>query len=123
MSFVYSDLNSISPTIRPMLVDVQSVYQALFTLFNTRPGENPFNPEFGFELEDELFELIDDLGALAVIARVVQTVKRWEPRALVDNSRTQVIPFPDENRYELDLVFELQGVSGQQFSFTGSFTP
>lgn len=122
MSFVYSDVNSLTPTLRPLLTDTESVYQALFNLFNTKPGDRLFQPEYGFDLENELFELIDDLGALEVLRQVFDVVQRWEPRVLIDAARSKVTPLEDQNKYELYLSFAIQGVEGQTYSFTGSFT-
>lgn len=119
---IYTDLNSIDPTRKALLEDVESVYQGLINLFNTRPGERVFNPEFGFPLEDDLFELIDDLTALQIYQDVITVVQRWESRAIIDGSRTTITPDPDNNRYDLELIFELQGVTGRVFSFVGSFT-
>lgn len=119
---IYSDINSVNPASQPLLVDVDSVYQSLFNLFNTRPGQRIFLPEFGFELEDELFEVIDDITTVAVFRKVNEAITRWEGRVIIDTSRTVVTPVPDKNTYELELYFSIQGLEGQNFVFQGSFT-
>lgn len=123
MSAIYSDLNSFTPTLKPLLEDIESVYQSLYNLFNTVPGERFFSSiPFGFNMDDEIFEMMDELGALQVYAKVVDTVTRWEARVQIDNSRTQVIPDPDSNTYDLNLYFEILGMDGQSFNFKGSFS-
>lgn len=119
---IYSDLNSINPTLQPLLVDVADIYQSLFNLFNTSPGERLFLPEFGFLLESSLFEIIDDTTAVDVFRVVNDAINTWENRIIIDNSRTMVTPVPDENKYELDLYFSVRGLEGQTFSYKGSFT-
>lgn len=121
---IYSDLNSINPTStgQPLIVDVPCVYQALNVLFSTVPGQRLYVPEYGFTLEDELFDLIDDLTALQVYNKVVVTVTRWESRVVINTAQTTVTGFPDENRYLMDLWFAIQGVAGPLFQFKGSFT-
>ena len=122
MAFLYSDLNSINPTAQPLLYDVQDINQALFNLFNTSPGERPFLPTYGIDLDDELFELITEDTAAEIYRLVVGAVARWETRVVIDNSRTEVIAKPTENAYELQLFFSIPSMNGQQFVFTGTFT-
>lgn len=118
---IYRDLNCFTPTTRPMLLDVECIYQALFNIFNTRPGEVPFSPEFGVDLEDELFEIIDDVTAFAVYGKVIRAVQRWERRASLDTALSTVVPFPDDNKYEITLYFRVNGLSNQVFEYRGSF--
>lgn len=121
---IYSDLNSINPTQKPLVEDFQSVYQALIILFNTRPGEILFDPEYGIDLEEELFELMDESSADEVYNRIFNAVERYEPRAIIDNSTSKVVAVPDENRFELTLQFGIEGLSStQKFELIGSFSP
>jgi phage baseplate assembly protein W len=119
---IYSDVNSISPTTQQLLVDVEDVYQSLFNLFNTRPGERLFEPEFGLQLEEELFEIIDDITSVDVFRIVNEAISQWETRVIVDSSRTVVTPMPEDNKYDIVLYFSIQGISGQTFTYQGSIT-
>ena len=119
---IYSDLNSINPTQSPLITEVEDVYQSLMNILNTIPGDRLFNPDFGFDLEPELFELINDLTAFSVYSTVFDAVTRWESRVSVDNARSKVIPVPEKRMYELELYFNIRGISDQTFSFIGSFT-
>lgn len=98
------------------------MYQSLFNIFSTRPGERLFLPEFGFDLEDELFELIDDITTFDIYRMVVDVVARWESRVLIDNSVTRITPNYDQNSYDLVLAFAIQGLEGQTFTFITSFS-
>ena len=117
---VYSDLNSIEPTVKSKLKDVEAVYQSLYNIFSVRLGERLFLPDFGFSLEDELFELMDDTSTLAIFSKVVEAVDRWESRVLVDQQNTKITPYPDLNMFEVLLVFAIRGVDGSKFEFRGS---
>lgn len=119
---IYSDLNGLNPTKNPLLKDVDAVYQSLSNIFNTRPGERVFLVEFGIDLEDMLFEIIDEATSLELYRRVVEAVGRWEKRVSIDNSRTQVIPDPENNQYILELYFQIEGMGDQTFEFRGAFT-
>lgn len=120
---LYSDLNTISPTDSPLLFDFEAVYQALIILFNTRPGEILFNPEYGIDLEENLFELIDDSSASSLYHQVFIAVSRFEPRVIIDNANSDLIAVPDKNRFELTLQFKIQGLdSTQNFEIFGTFS-
>jgi len=119
---LYSDINSISPTEKPKSLDVESVYQALYTLLNTRKGENLFNPEYGLDLEDYLFELMDDVSSLDLLNTLTQTIEQFEPRVKVDFAQTTVTPDPDNYTFELNLVFSIVGIEDEQnFTLVGVF--
>lgn len=122
MAFIYSDLNSFNPTLKPLLVDVESIYQSLYNILNTKKGERLFEPEFGISLEDYLFDLADDVTALAILQEVVTAVTKYEGRVEVDLSNTTLTPVYEKNRYELQLVFRIVGVEGQSFQLRGSLS-
>jgi phage baseplate assembly protein W len=119
---IYSDINIISPTTEPLLYDFQAVYQALITLFNTRPGEVLFNPEYGLDLSENLFDIITDLSAGVVYHQIYNAVTRFEPRVQIDNANSHVIPYPNDNMYKVDLQFSIVGLdNGQNFQLIGNF--
>jgi phage baseplate assembly protein W len=118
---VYRDLNCFFPTIRPQLYDVEVIYQSLFNIFNTRPGEVLFQPDFGMPLEDELFELMDSATAFSLFSIVVNTVQRWEKRVSLDLALSKIIEYVDDNKYEMELSFTVNGMGNQLFEYRGSF--
>lgn len=120
MNIIYSDLNGFTPTQKPLLVNIESVYQSLFNIINTRPGERLFLPEFGIDLEDSVFEIIDDISAVDIFRIIVDAISRWEPRVTIDTSRTEVIPDEVNNAYEINLFFEITGIEDQIFEFRDS---
>jgi len=117
---VFSDLNSFNPKIRPRIEDVSSIFQSLFNILNTKPGERLFRPDFGIDIEEELFGLIDDISAVAVLSRITNTIEVFEDRIEIDFENTQVTPNPEENRYDVDLVFTIPSIEGEtKFQFSG----
>lgn len=119
---LYSDINAITPTVKPLLEDFQAVYQALIILFNTRPGEILFFPEYGIDLEEELFELIDNTTASLIYNKVFIAVQTFEPRVLIDNSNSSITAIPEKNRFDLVLQFSINGLeSTQNFEVIGVF--
>jgi len=52
---------------------------------------------------------------------VTDAVLEFEPRVELDNSQSNVTPFPDENRFEINLFFRIPSLSEDTFEFTGNF--
>lgn len=122
MAFIYSDLNQFNPTKKPVLEDIEAVYQSLFNILNTRKGERLFLPEFGIDLDEQLFTLIDDVSSVELQRLIIDGIETFEPRVIIDTGQTLVTPDQDNNRFEIDLVFQIQGITDQTFSFQGAFT-
>jgi phage baseplate assembly protein W len=122
MSSLYSDLNEISPTTQPLLYDIVSIQQALYNLFNTPQNQRLFVPAYGFNLPDELFEIIGPASTLAIKRLVIQAITNWETRVTINIPQTTITPDPNNNAYELNLVFSVNGLVGQQFTFQATFT-
>jgi phage baseplate assembly protein W len=117
---IYRDLNADNPTENPDVFDVDAIVQSVIELLKTREGERAFEPEFGLFLEGLLFDLMDQGAALQVYNQVVDKLERYEPRVLLDVSRSDVVPDPDNNIFEVKLFFSIQGFSGQTFEVTES---
>lgn len=116
----YFDLNMIEPTKRSQLFDVESIYQGLTVLLNTRPGDFPFRPRFGVNLDESLFEFADTLTALDIYRIVSDAIIEYEPRVELDNSRSNVVADPDNNTFNLELYFQIPDLSEDTFEFTGT---
>lgn len=115
----YFDLNMITPKDRGQLFDVESIYQGITMLLNTRPGDFPFRPEFGVRLEESLFEFADTSTALDIYRIVTDAIIRFEPRVEVDNARSIVNADPDNNTFNIELYFQVPDLSEDTFEFTG----
>lgn len=116
---LYSDLNQATAQTQPLVVDVDAVKQSLVNILRTRKGERLFNPEFGAQLDDLLFEPIDDITASRILAAVVQGISRWDPRLEVDYGRSVVEAVPEELRYNVTLVISIRGLGGRKFDISG----
>lgn len=120
----YTDVNSYSPKDNPLLRDIETLYQSIYNILNTRRGERLFNPEFGVDLYDELFELVDDENALEMFRIITEAVERYEPRVAIDYAQTKVEPDLTNYRYDLELWFEGINLPSNDniFRLTGSLT-
>lgn len=109
MGEVYSDLNQYSPTKKAKLTDVAAISQSLNNILSTQRYERLFNIEFGVDLEERLFDLIDDVSAFEILGVIAQRVQLFEQRVDLDFTRSVVQPYPDQNKYEVSLIYSLKG--------------
>ena len=122
MAFIFSDLNAITPTVTPLLVDVQAIYQSLYNILNTRKGERLFQPNFGLSLEDRLFELDDDVTAVAILQELATAIPQSEPRVTLNIAQTSVTRVVGKNEVDLVLVFAINGIPNRTFQLVGTLS-
>ena len=77
-----------------------------------------FNPEYGINLERILFDLISDESALDLFNEIIDAVRKFEPRVKLNMSKSDVIPDPDNNKYDVVLYFTITGFENQTFTVT-----
>lgn len=105
----YKDIDLFfEPTLSGELVvkkDAAAVKQAIKNLLLTNYFEKPFNPFFGANLADQLFELADDLSAANIERRIQDTIEAFEPRALVQSVKAELQP--DYNSLRVTVTFQV----------------
>lgn len=116
----YKDINSKTPTERPDVTDVNAVAQSIITLLNTRKRERPFNLGYGIDIEDKLFDLMDDATKLEILSEVFDATNKYEPRAKLRKGLSFVDLFPDEYKAEVNLFYNIEGFGDELFSVTTS---
>ena len=82
-----------------------AVKQAIKNLLLTNRAEKPFNPFFGGNLNDFLFELNDGLEESDIEQQVVTAISNYEPRARVINVKATANP--DRNDISVTVVFQV----------------
>src|SRR3972149_6007457 len=88
--FEWTDL-SLFPGPEAKIRDMSSIGQSLLILSNVIRREFLFNPEFGSDTEDQLFEPIDDETSNDIRVRLILSLERWDPRVGI-SGRSAVIP-------------------------------
>lgn len=84
----YSDLDfrfRLNPNTKDFVLKkgVEAVKQSVVNILLTAPGERPFNPYFGGNLYQYLFENFDDVTTAAIKNTVVNALRNFEPRVRV----------------------------------------
>lgn len=118
---LFSDIKHDPIKSEPLAIDADAVLYAVKNLITTEIGERHNLVEYGVNLSDELFEIIDDLTSWRLITSLIYAINRWEPRVTVDTARSYAHPMPDENAYDLNLVLNIEGLPGIDFSISGVY--
>lgn len=116
----YKDVNTYYPTQKPSVNDVEAIGQSLLDLILTRPGERPFNPDYGINADALLFELMTDGADLQLLNEIIEKVRRYEPRVTLNTAQTNVEADPDNNEFNISLIFEIVGFEGTKFEVSAT---
>ena len=79
-------------------------------LLLTKKGERLGNPLFGSDVTGSLFDFVDFGTASVIQSQIEVSISNFEPR--VDNVRVEVYPRPDNNEFEVNVIFD---IIGQEF--------
>lgn len=101
----------------PVLINERSISRSVRNLVETIPTERFFNSLLGSNVRRSLFDFVDYGTASVIEDQIKTTIYNFEPR--VDNVVVQVEPQPDDNTFEVTVIFDIVGQSlpTQQFTF------
>lgn len=85
--------------------DAAAVKQAVKNLLLTNKYEKPFQPDFGGDLNNLLFELVDNDTVYEIDGAIREAVQRYEPRARVRQVATNLQP--DANSISVTVTFQV----------------
>ena len=123
ISRAFKDINlSFSP--HPVTKDLtvlrneNAIKRSVRNIVQTIPTERFFNSILGSDVRDLLFDNYVDFGtASAIEDQITIAIQNFEPR--VDNLQVNVNPKPDENEFEVNVLFDIIGQEfpAQEFTF------
>tara|TARA_B100001287_G_C22649944_1_gene514677 strand:+ start:91 stop:492 length:402 start_codon:yes stop_codon:yes gene_type:complete len=101
----------------PILKNERAINRSVRNIVETIPTEKFFNPEFGSDVRDSLFDFVDFGTASNIEDQIKTSIKNFEPR--VNNVRVGVDPFPDLNQFEVTIIYDIVGLEfpTQEYSF------
>jgi len=101
----------------PILTNERAIRRSVRNLVETIPTERFFNSTLGTNIRRSLFDFVDYSTAVVIEDQIRNTVRFYEPR--VANLKVQVDPRPDDNSFDVNVVFDIVGqdIPTQQFSF------
>lgn len=101
----------------PILKNENAIRRSVRNIVETIPTERFFNSLLGSGIEKSLFEFVD-FGTASVIQNQIEiAINNFEPR--VDNLRVEVDPVPDQNTFNITVIFDIIGQEfpTQEYSF------
>jgi phage baseplate assembly protein W len=116
---IYSDLNQYTPKTVAKLTDIDSVFQSVGNILATPTYTRLFNPEFGSEIMGLLFEPMGEVVVIQLYDAIIGAIERWEHRVVVLPDVSEVIPFYDDNYYEVNIALEIIGLPGS-YTYMGT---
>lgn len=86
-------------------IGIRAVKNSLLGIITSRKGSKPFDPDFGCDMSDQLFENLTPLTANTLEKSITAAVRQYEPRVvrLVVN----VSPQYDANTLIVDVRFSI----------------
>ena len=86
-------------------VGLRSIKNSLLGIVTTRKGSRPFDPEFGCDLVNELFENMTPLTADTIERNIQAAVRNYEPR--IDKLSVSVTPVYDDYTVIVEIRFSV----------------
>ena len=105
----------------PVLINERAIVRAVRNLVETIPTERFFQPNLGTEIRDTLFENFSRQTVNIIEDQVRDTVRAFEPR--VGDVGVEVLANPDNNNFEVKVLFEIRGLEVAPQSFTFILEP
>ena len=87
--------------------DKAAIVQAIQSILLTRKGERPFQPEFGCDVQDMLFEPLDYASAGTIKQEIRESINRYERRVSV--TLVECEPDFDNNGYNVEVEYTIVG--------------
>lgn len=100
--------------------DEVAVKNSIFALFNTVPGQNLLNPNYGLNLLRYLFEPVSETNARYIGNLIIKNLSIYEPRIQLVN--LDVIVNEDEQTYEITLNIEIPALNEKKIKIPGTIT-
>ncbi len=100
-----------------VLKNERAITRSVRNIVETIPTEKFFNSLFGSDVYRSLFDFVDFGTATIIQDQIKTSLQNFEPR--INNVRAEVDPRPDDNNFEVTVIFDIIGQEfpTQEFSF------
>ena len=85
-----------------------AIARSIRNIVYTQYGEKFFNPRFGCDIQNTLFENLDEITSSVIRDKIRASIINYEPRARL--IRVDVSPNYDGNEFNVAIVFEIIGI-------------
>ena len=100
-----------------ILKNESAIRRSVRNIVETIPTERFFNSSLGSDVRSSLFEFIDFGTASVIQSQIEVAIENFEPR--VENLEVYVNPNPDQNSFDVTIVFDIIGqeIPTQEYTF------
>ena len=109
----------VNPLTNDLIVikNTTAIARSLRNLVLTTPGERFFNENLGSQVNNLLFENVDDITAMSVRSEIINVIENYEPRVRL--IRVSVNANIDDYNMDVIIVYEVVGIDipPQELSF------
>ena len=104
-----------------VLINERAIVRSVRNLVETIPTERFFNLIIGTDIRASLFENFSRTTVNVIEDQIRDTVRNFEPR--VDNVGIEVTSLPDDNTFEIKVLFDIKGLDLPTQGFTFLLEP
>ena len=105
----------------PVLINERAIVRSVRNLVETIPTERFFNLIIGTDIRASLFENFSRTTVNVIEDQIRDTVRNFQPR--VDNVGIEVTSLPDDNTFEIKVLFDIKGLDLPTQGFTFLLEP
>ena len=88
--------------------DIKLIEGNIIQILGTRKGERVMLPDFGSKILDFIFEPLDHITCALLRIEIIDAIKKWETRIVLDKQNTVIIPYPNEFKVQAKLKYYLK---------------
>lgn len=92
--------------------DAEAVKNALYNLIFTKKYEKPFDPDYGSDITNLLFENWDPLLAVYYETKIAEIIQEYEPRVVLE--RVKIEDQTESNAIECTIEYHIRGINSLQ---------
>ncbi len=96
---IYTDYKNVEDVV----YDVDAINNSIKNILLTRRGSLPGKPTFGSDLDKLIFNQMDHITHSLIKTGVIESLRKWEPRVLVEN--VIIKEAPEYNRITVSIMY------------------
>ena len=97
--------------------DIELIKGNILQILGTRKGERVTRPLFGSRLMDFIHEPLHDSVIPLIRFDLIDAIKTWEPRVVLNKKETAVVLYPGEFKVRAILKFRMK-TTGAEYSYS-----
>ena len=105
----------------PVIANERAVVRSVRNLVETIPTERFFNSDIGTDIRGSLFETFSRETLVTIEDQIRDTIGNFEPR--VSNLQIEASSRPDDNTFNVKVIFDIAGLNVPTQSFTFLLEP